>query len=389
MFDKTKLIIGFNTFIALLYLALSLLDIFPLNAAIETDSPRRKLKIAVLCEDFWSNIENAELYNPFFSQVNRLIQKAGSSLDVEIKIVSTPLIYSELRSFLMEFSDRYSPDGFLCAGGGAATLNILKIAEELRIPTVTYNSTVPGSEGKAGAPRERYKYWVGEIVPDDQYVGYLLAKELVRRARLKGINRISMVAFAGTFHDYGSIERIKGLRKAVSEMPGIELKQIFSTGGYDYDVSRDKFRSVKETRYPEANVFWCACDNIAFGVIDEAREMGLVPGRDVITGGVDWLSSAFDRILSGEMELSIGGHYMEGAYALVMLYDYLNGSDFARYGVSLYSEKMKAVDQSNALYYKQALSEENQDVYDFKRFSRIHNPGMGRYAFSVDRLIQK
>ncbi len=373
----------------MLFPVTSFLKLCPLNADPEPGNTRRKLKVAVLCEDFWSNVEKEELYNPFFSKVNRLIQKAGSNLDVEIKIVSTPLIYSELRSFLREFSDRYSPDGFLCAGGGAATLNILKIAEELRIPMVTYNSTVPDSEEKAGAPRERYKYWVGEIVPDDQYVGYLLAKELVRRARLKGINRISMVAFAGTFHDYGSVERIKGLKKAVSEMPGIELKQIFSTGGYEYDVSRDKFRSVKETRYPEANVFWCACDNIAFGVIDESREMGLVPGRDVIVGGVDWLSNVFERVLSGEMELSIGGHYMEGAYALVMLYDYLNGSDFARYGVSLHSEKMKAVDQSNALYYKHALSEENQHIYDFRRFSRIHNPRMGRYAFSVDRLIQK
>ena len=36
----------------------------------------------------------------------------------------------------------------------------------------------------------------------------------------------------------------------------------------------------------------------------------------------------------GDQHVSIGGHFMEGAWAVVLIYDYLKGSDFAELNLS-------------------------------------------------------
>ena len=59
--------------------------------------------------------------------------------------------------------------------GGA----IVQIAEDAQVPIFIVNSTIRNF----GKPRERFTYWIGEMVPDDQQAGYAIARLLLDKGK--------------------------------------------------------------------------------------------------------------------------------------------------------------------------------------------------------------
>ena len=71
------------------------------------------------------------------------------------------------------------------------------------------------------------------------------------------------------------------------------------------------------------------------------------PNAIGMVGGIDWNLEAIQSIQKGQMTASMGGHFMEGGWVMVLLYDYFNGVDFVDEGVAMKS-KMSAITQANA-----------------------------------------
>ena len=64
---------------------------------------------------------------------------------------------------------------------------------------------------------------------------------------------------------------------------------------------------------------WAANDPMALGAITALREAGYKPGVYVVVGGLNWSGGAVERVLKGEMIVTHGGHFLGGAWAMVVL----------------------------------------------------------------------
>ncbi len=263
---------------------------------------------------------------------------------------------------------------------------IIRMAEKAKIPAFVVNAGFQKDENM-GKPREKYKCWIGELVPDDFEAGYRLAQILSRKAQRGRDGKIHMVALSGNIADTASIERVEGLKQAVNEMNDVVLEQVFSTD-WSSTVARQKFCLFKRSRYPETTVVWAAGDAIALGVAEGARELNLKMGRDIITGGIDWSREGLEAVKEGTLHVSMGGHFVDGAWAAVLIYDYFNGRDFALDGVSLKS-KMFPITIYNADTYLLKLKRNNDSKLNFKSFSRVYNPNIRQYNFGLSTLLMQ
>jgi ABC-type sugar transport system substrate-binding protein len=268
--------------------------------------------------------------------------------------------------------------------------DIIKLLDHAEIDSFLINAGLtPEQSIEIGKPREIYKHWIGQMMPDDFGAGVMTAQALYDAARKKGYmtdGKIYVAGIEGNSADGASIERLKGLHAFAEQHNDMELLQVVQ-GKWDTGISK-KMATALMRRYPDIHVIWAAGDPIAFGVLDAATETGLPP-QTILTSGVDWAPRALDEIENGTMVGSAGGHFMEGAWATICAYDYLMGIDFAdAFGVEIKS-KMGFLTKENLPYYREKFGKGNFDSVDFKRFSRYYGAQVGSYDFDISELFKK
>ena len=141
-------------------------------------------------------------------------------------------------------------------------------------------------------------------------------------------------------------------------------------------------------RFKETNVVWSANDDIAVGVIAAIKKSGKTPGKDILTGGMDWTPDALAAVESGEMVCSLGGLFMHGGWASILAYDYLGKKDFkSDVGVRVKTD-IEVLSSENIADYLKKFKTRDWSKVDFKKFSKRHNPKLKKYDFSVKALLE-
>jgi ABC-type sugar transport system substrate-binding protein len=136
---------------------------------------------------------------------------------------------------------------------------------------------------------------------------------------------------------------------------------------------------------PRIDALWAANDPMALGAITALRDNGYEPGVDVLVGGLNWSSEAVARVLDGDMAVTHGGHFLVGAWAMVILRDLHDGRDFAEEDVRL-QFPMAAIDRPVARRFPN-IGETDWRQVDFTRFSKVRNPVVTRYGFTPDAVL--
>lgn len=263
---------------------------------------------------------------------------------------------------------------------------MLKIAEQAQVPTFVFNAGLLEKDRVCfGGPRQRFKYWIGQMLPNDFQAGYDLANILVDKAlkanRVAPNGRVQVVAMGGPEKDFAAVERKRGFELAMARRKDVEVLQ-FVPAHWLQDRARRK-TSLLLRRYPDVGVIWAASDSMAVGAIDAMRGLGRKPGKDIIVGGIDWIPRALSEIRAGTMAVSFGGHFMQGGWAMVLLHDYHHGIDFAADRID-WRTKMSPVTRANMG--DVARSRRNLARIDFRAFSKKYHPEMTRYSFSLEAL---
>ncbi|MGM0508871.1 MAG: ABC transporter substrate-binding protein [Fusobacteriota bacterium] len=261
---------------------------------------------------------------------------------------------------------------------------IIKEAEKAKVPVLFQNSGILKDD--FSYPREKYKYYIGEILPDDVQVGYDLAEQLIKIAKVKYNGELNMIGLQGFHATESSTTRVTGLKNAMKKYKEVDLKQV-TTGDWDDDVAKRKFLRMKD-RYSDVQIVWAANDDMALGVLSGAKEIGMIPGEDIFIGGVDWTDDAIDAVKKGELVTTIGGHFMEAAWGVILLHDYLKGYDFKKGGV-IKNTDMYALTKDNYEDMKLVLDKENWSTIDFKRFSRVYNEDLEQHNFKIEKIIEQ
>jgi ABC-type sugar transport system substrate-binding protein len=267
---------------------------------------------------------------------------------------------------------------------------IIELAEKYKVYAFLVNADLDEQQAATmGKPREKYKFWIGRMMPDDAVGGRLMAESLYKNAVAKGFAKDGVVTFSaieGNHGDGASIERVKGLNVFISANGKIKLTQIVE-GKWKTDVAADLAKNLMR-RYPDVHVIWAAGDSTAMGVIEAAKAKGKVPGKDILTAGLDWSTEALQAVKNDEMEVSVGGHFMESAWAIVVMYDYFKGHDFAQEdGLSMHSN-MAIIDKDNVDRYMQKYGSGDFTSINFKQFSKVENPSIKKYTLDFSTALK-
>jgi ABC-type sugar transport system substrate-binding protein len=229
-------------------------------------------------------------------------------------------------------------------------------------------------------------------VPDHEGGGYGIAEAvLIEAARIKKHRPLKLLALAGEIDTPASNDRVRGLKRAIgvmSKLLGPSSVDLIDIRNLDWSQKRAE-ASMREfvQKGPRIDALWAANDPMAIGAIAALREAGYRPGVDVMVGGLNWSQAAVDRVLEGEMVLTHGGHFLLGAWAMVILRDYHDGRDFAEEDVRL-QFPMGAFDLPVARRFPEIGKVDWRRV-EFARFSKTRNPAVTRYNFTPDAVLSR
>ena len=119
---------------------------------------------------------------------------------------------------------------------------------------------------------------------------------------------------------------------------------------------------------------------MAFGAMTAWEARGGKPGVDAWFSGINTSTEALEAIKSKRLTSLAGGHFITGAWALLMIYDYHHGRDFADEGLELRRPMFAEFTPQLADRYLERFSGGFEGV-DFSRYSKVKNPKLKRYNF--------
>ena len=323
------------------------------------------------------------------------MQKAADSLGMQLRVQ-----YAERDRFaplsmaqaLAQSPAHERPDYVIFSNDYSTAPVILKALEGSGIQAFMAFSGIPKNlRGQVGLPRQLFQFWLGSLEPDAGDAGYLTAKALIQKGmkmpHLKDAQgRLHMVAIAGDRSTPTSVARNMGMRQAVEEMGGAVVLHQEVYGEWREDKALDQAQ-VLFRRYPSVRLVWAGNDLMAFGAMSAWRKQGGQPGQDALFSGVNTSPKAFDLLRKGELAALAGGHFMAGAWAMVMLYDHYHGIDFAPEGLELQRDMFRLFDVKSSIQFEQRFAVAG-DGLDFRPFSKHLNPTLTHYQFELGRLLQ-
>jgi len=281
------------------------------------------------------------------------------------------------------------PDFLILVNEYQQGARLLELADKAGIPTLMLlNSLTQKQRDKYGAPREHLKNWLGSLTPDNEIAGYEMAQSLVQAidARVaKNSEPIALLTLAGDNSSPASLYRLQGLDRALNNFSLLKEQRRISvnwSGNEAYNRTRLWLQSGQPLR-----AVWAANDPIGLGAIKAIREAGLKPGIDVMISGLNWSPEAIEHVINGEMTLTHGGHFLAGAWVMVMLHDYVQGRDFATTSTEVHFP-MTAINQTNAPIYLKHLGNQQWSRVDFGKFSLSQASQQPGYQFTLTKLLQ-
>jgi hypothetical protein len=140
-------------------------------------------------------------------------------------------------------------------------------------------------------------------------------------------------------------------------------------------------------RYPSVKLVWAGNDLMAFGAMAAWEKRGGKPGVDAWFSGVNTSTEALEAVKSGRLTSLAGGHFITGAWSLVMIYDYHHGRDFADEGLELERPMFAEFTPPLANRYLERFSNGFESV-DFSAYSKVKNSQLKHYNFGFAQLLE-
>lgn len=330
--------------------------------------------------------------NHWWRTSSEIMQAACDNLGMRLKVVYVDRDHIKMiDDFKAVANGPTRPDAVVFQSLKQNGPEMLKIAEQAKIPAFIFNAGLTATQtAKYGGPRQHFKYWIGQMLPDDRAAGYDLAMNLLRQAQSQGLadvdGKVRFIAINGTPSDGAAIERAAGLALAAKQEPDIILQQTVPA-----HWQRDKGKAVflgLASRYPKTTVVWAANDPMAMGAMDGMQERHIEPGEHMLVGAIDWTPEALQAVSQKHMDTTLGGHFMETAWVSVLLYDYFQHKDFGGEATRFKSE-MTALSGSASTVYLEKFRPENFTKIDFRRFSKAWHPERTEYRFSFAAVMEQ
>ena len=320
---------------------------------------------------------------PFWVGYTQFMQAAADDLGMHLQV-----IYGErdiervLNNARQVLASPTQPDYLIFVNENYVGPELLRLFAQSRIKLFALHSTLTAEQQqRLGGTREQYGNWIGSLVPNDEEAGYLMAQALIQTARGKAVE---MLAFSGVRNTPSALLREQGLNRALAEHPRVRLQQLVY-GEWKRQRAYEQALALLP-RYPGTRLVWSANDEMAFGAIKAASELGV--GGDIRFSALNNSQEVLQARVEGRVSALVGGHFTLGAWAMVLLHDYHAGHDFARHGgKDQVAPLFRLLDAKQAAHLAKRLEQPGYGL-DFRRYSLVNRPRLQNYSFSIDALLR-
>lgn len=329
--------------------------------------------------------------NTFWDMVTSFMQAVAEDLNIDLEIIHSKGNPYSYKKDGLELVESLSRGDYLITAyfSSSSSIKYIQRANERGINVFIINTGIPEDERPIlGEPRGKLKHWIGHMAPSDFQAGYELADILINKATAlnKGVSTgVRAVALGGGTDSIVPLKRLEGFKQRLSEQPSVRLDDLIDTMWTRPEANVTARELLNQN--PETQIVWTLSDPVALGVIDAIKAAGKKPGVDILTGGIDWSPEAIAAVAAGEMTASVGGHFFEGGWALLLIHDYHYGIDFADDPGTISTTRMSAITADNVQTYIKRFDKPDWSKIDFKRFSKKYNPSLKKYDFSLQTLL--
>lgn len=305
--------------------------------------------------------------NVFWENYMAFIEDGGEQLGVEIRAVAAE--NNEQKQIAdVENLIAQGIDGLILTPQSTAVArSLLRTANDAGVPVVVtdrFPEYEPGEDPDAD--------YIGFIGPNDVQAGRGIVEALAE------MGATGVLALGGLPGSSVAEGRQQGLEEG-AEAAGVEIVQYQGVGESEDDGLQGAENMLQAHATGQADAFWCYNDSLCMGALQALRNAGRED--EFLTGGMDLTPAAIEAIQEGRYDVSFGGHWLQGGFGLIMLYDSINGQEPEEPIVRL---DLLRVDETNVDQFVEQYID-NPPEYDFQELSRAHNPdATGFFEITLD-----
>lgn len=342
--------------------------------------------------DFWINVSHA-------------MQSAADEFGMSLEI-----IYAQRDHILAQqqadavFKRSVPPDFLIIVNEKMIAEPIIKKANAKGIRTLLIlNALTENQKITMGRPREKYPCWIGEIIPDNTKAGYQLAQQLTTQAQQltapakqltapayqnnASSKKLNILALSGDYVTPASVDRDKGLQDFIADNPKVKLTHRYV--GYWKNQQAQQIVNTALQKNADIDVIWAANDAMALGAVAAIQQRLILNqsaqprSKKIIVGGINWDTENLQKLSKRELVVSVGGHFMVGGWAMVLLNDYATGRDFVFESVSFKPNGFAVLTADNIVFSLATFPRLQIDAVNFLQLSKPPQ----RYRFDLAGLV--
>ncbi|MGB0553280.1 MAG: ABC transporter substrate-binding protein [Alphaproteobacteria bacterium] len=325
----------------------------------------------------------------FWEMVSEFMKAAAKDLDINLTILSAERDHLLMAKLARNAATaKPPPDYMLLVNEKRAAAKLLPELPQT-IKVILLNNGLSKDEKKRyGNPREQFPNWLATIVPDHKKAGRDIMRTLntkaVQASDSKLERKVGLLAIGGNKVTLASQMRIEGMLDVLSKNSSTDLYQIVYSEWRQDKAEAQIYGLLR--RWPATQLIWAANDPMALGALAAAERRNYRPGENIHIGGLNWSKEALKKIKTGKLSVSVGGHFMLGGWALVMIHDLHNGQDFVDLGHEI-TIPMSIITHKNVSSYLEKFGDENWGKINFQKFSRKNKKIKSKYNFSISNLL--
>jgi ABC-type sugar transport system substrate-binding protein len=332
--------------------------------AAETAGAKKTYKIGIIVPtlgaQFWNNCVD-------------FAKKGAGELGAELVVFNADNKADQINRYI-EDAIASGIDGLIFVPYWSAGRKAVTECQEAGIPMITIDCFIDDIE-----PQDQFAQYIGFIGPNDEDSGYRMAKALFAATAPASDGKKYIGVVQGTPGTTVAINREKGLDRALAE-----VNDVVVVGRVNGNFVREESQSAMEDLYqahPEITGVWAANGGTATGVMTALKNAGKVPGKDVMVVAMDLNPENVDAVNASELLFDIGGHWLQGGFAMVMMYDYLNGFPIPAANKNVVLDLLPLT--------KDRIDQFNKDFpgglpsFDFKQASKVYNPNAKQAYFEM------
>ncbi len=329
----------------------------------------------------------------FGQRISTFAQDAAEDLGIEFTVIYSDSHHIvQLKNINKLTQMKNKPDYVVFTPYRESIVQVFDILQKAKIPFVTLERSYTKQEvNTIGLPQEKYSYWLGEILPDNVKAGEALSSVLVNTLVKDKPNPKKYKAVVISGDNYlSTLIRWRGFKKTIADFPQIKLVERIGAH-WSRDEANSKYTFLLK-KYKKIDVVFSSSDEMALGVADVVDKSHLIVNEDIVIGGFDWIPEALIAINQGKLTASVGGHFIQGAWAIVKIYDHHHGLNVFKKGDQNAYVEMLVADKSNIDTYLPLAKKIDFTKINFAQYSLAHQdntePEKG-YQFSLREFMAR